>query len=153
MESETFEVDAYRTALGQSANTGVYIQAGDSVAINYLYGQWWIGQSTKCNGTGDAQTPTTAAGYLGRDGDRVEALIGCDNPNKCRPLTGAPWGSLLGSIGDNGALFHIGEQLSFTAQNSGILHLRINYFNHNAITGCPYGDGGKVTVGINVTPP
>lgn len=149
----TIAVDGYRTALGRSQNTEVYVQAGDEVSITYLYGEWWIGQGANCDGHGRAQTPTDAAGYLGRDGDRVEALIGCDNPNKCRPVSSAPWASLLGSIGENGGLFHIGKQSQFWADSSGILHLRMNYFNHNAVTGCPYGDGGTVTVQVNVSPP
>ena len=151
--NETHLVDAYRTALGSSSNTGVFIQAGDIVSIKYLYGEWWIGQSTSCSGYGSEQTPTDADGYLGRDGDRVEQLIGCSNPNMCRPMSSAAWGSLLGSIGENGALFPIGKELSFTAQTSGILYLRINYFNHNAVTGCPYGDGGNITVNVTVQAP
>jgi hypothetical protein len=152
MVSTSYSVDAYRTALGSSANTGVYIQAGDSVSITYLYGQWWIGQGSSCNGFGSAQTPTDAAGYLDREGERVEALIGCPNANKCRPMTSAPWGSLLAQIGDGG-LIPVGDHFNFVAQNSGILYLRINYYNHNAVTGCPYGDGGTITVRIVVSPP
>ena len=153
MVNETYSINAYKTALGNASNTGVYIQSGDKVVIEYLYGEWWIGQGTNCNGHGDAQTPTDATGYVDREGDRVEALIGCNNPNICRPLSSAPWGSSLGMIGESGSLFYIGDEIEFVAQTSGILYLRINYYNHNAVTGCPYGDGGVITVSVNVTPP
>jgi hypothetical protein len=153
MVDETYSVSAYDTALGSSFNTGVYIQSGDRVKIKYSSGEWWIGQGSSCNGYGDPQTATDATGYVGRDGERVESLIGCDNPNICRPLTSAPWGSLLGTIGEKGSLFHIGNELEFVSETNGILYLRINYFNHNAVTGCPYGDGGSISVSVNVTPP
>jgi len=152
MINETYNVGAYETALGSSYNTGVYILSGDKVKIKYSSGEWWIGQGTSCNGYGDSQIPTDAAGYTGREGDRVEALIGCRNPNICRPLTSAPWGSLLGMIGENGSLFHIGNEFEFVSETTGILYLRINYYNHNAVTGCPYGDGGKVSVSVSITP-
>lgn len=130
-----------------------YVQTGDLVSVTYISGEWWIGKSTSsCNGNGEEQTPTDANGYLDRDGERVAAQINCDNPNKCRPLPSAPWGGLLGRIGKNGALFYIGNQLEFVAQDSGLLYLRMNYSNHNDVTGCPYGDGGKITVRVKVTP-
>ncbi len=153
MVNENHKVNAYETALGNPYNTGIYLQSGDKVLIEYLYGEWWIGQGSNCNGFGDSQSPTDANGYLDRDGERVEALIGCDNPNRCRPLSSAPWGSLLGMIGENGSFFHVGARTEFVAPTSGILFLTINYFNHNAVTGCPYGDGGDVNVSVSVTPP
>lgn len=155
--NEVHTVDAYRTALGQSYSTGIYIQAGDRVHITYLNGQWWIGEGASngsdCDGFGNSQTPTDAGGYAGRDGERVAAMIGCGNPDICRPLHTAPWGSLLGVVGENGAMFAIGNELDFVVQDSGILYLRINYYNHNAVTGCPYGDGGNVTARVIVTAP
>lgn len=153
MASEIHEIES--NIFGSSLNTRIYIQAGDLVNIAYLSGEWWIGQSTNnsCNGYGDEQTSTNADGYLDREGDRVESLILCDNPNICRPLTSAPWGSLIGYIGESGGLIHIGSQKEFVAQDSGILYLRMNYYNHNNETGCPYGNGGSITVRVNVTPP
>jgi hypothetical protein len=135
-------------------DSGQYIQAGDHVTVTYISGQWWIGKSTSssCNGYGDRQTPTDANGYVDRDGERVAAQIICGNPNQCRPLTSAPWGSLLGRIGKSGALFTIGSNGDFIAQDSGLLYFRMNYSNHNDVTGCPYGDGGNITVRVSFLP-
>jgi len=78
-------------------------------------------------------------------------LVG-DNPDRCHPLVSAPFGSLIGRIGKNGALFLIGNNKEFVAQDNGLLYLRINYSDHNQVTGCPYGDGGVITVRVMIAP-
>lgn len=148
--SQVFQVEG-ETAKWGPLETGIYVQSGDRVQITYLSGEWWIGQSL--NNNWQPQTPTDGNGYTGREGDRVASLLGVDNPNRCRPLVSAPFGSLIGSIGKEGALFLIGNGIDFVAQDSGILYLRINYLDHNRVTNCPYGDGGVITVRVTITPP
>ena len=141
------------TAMGWPFQTGIYIQAGDRVQINYISGQWYIGQNI--NGDWTSQTPTDANGYTGRDGDRVASLL-IDairtDPNACRPLLSAPFGSLIGRISETGGLFYIGNSYDSTAQYSGVLYLLINYWDHNKVIDCPYGDGGEISVRVNITP-
>lgn len=149
MINQVFEVEG-KTSTWGPFETGLYIQAGDRVQISYASGQWWIGQIL--NGSWQSQTPTDANGYVGREGERVKALLG-DSPDRCRALVSAPFGSLIGRIGPNGALFSIGESADFIAQESGILYLSINYLDHNRVTGCPYGSGGVITVRVVITPP
>jgi hypothetical protein len=152
MTNQVVQVNG-KTALGQPFQTGIYIQAGDIVQINYVSGQWYIGQNI--NGDWTSQSPTDANGYTGREGDRVASLL-IDairtNPNACRPLLSAPFGSLIGRIGDTGGLFYIGNSYEFTAQDSGVLYLLINYWDHNHVIDCPYGDGGEISVRVNITP-
>jgi hypothetical protein len=148
--SQVFKVEG-ETAKWKPLQTGIFIQSGDLVQISYISGEWWIGQDL--NNSWQSQTPTDANGYTGRDADRVKSLLGIENPDRCRPLLSAPFGSLIGSIGENGALFLIGNNAEFTAQDSGILYLRINYLDHNRETNCPYGDGGEISVRVAITPP
>lgn len=147
---QIFEVEG-ETATWGPLETGIYIQNGDRLQISYLSGEWWIGQSL--NNDWISQIPTDANGYIDREEDRVASLLNVDNPNQCRPLPSAPFGSLIGSIGENGALFLVGNQIDFFAQDSGLLYLKINYLDHNRVTNCPYGDGGNITVRVKVTPP
>lgn len=148
MTNQVFQVKG-ETATWGPLETGIYTQAGDRVQINYVSGEWWIGQ--RLQGGSQSQAPTDANGYTGRTGDKAIALVG-DDPNRCRPLISAPFGSLIGSIGKSGALFLIGNSKEFVAQDSGLLYLRINYSDHNKVTGCPYGDGGVIDVRVIVTP-
>ena len=148
--SQVFKVEG-ETAKWKPLETGIFVQSGDLVQISYISGEWWIGQDL--NNSWQSQTPTDANGYTGRDADRVKSLLGIENPDRCRPLVSAPFGSLIGSIGENGALFSIGNSAEFTAQDSGILYLRINYLDHNRETNCPYGDGGEISVRLAITPP
>lgn len=150
VNSQVFEVEG-ETATWSPLETGLYIQSGDRVLIEYISGEWWIGQ--RLNNSWQAQTPTDADGYTDREGERVSALLGVDNPNICRPLVSAPFGSLVGSLGEDGALFLIGSGTDFIAQDSGILYLRMNYYTHNRVTNCPYGEGGTISVRVTITIP
>ena len=144
MLSRTLDVDAHSVALrGKLRQTDVYLEVGDSVSIRYLYGTWRIG--------GDSQQPTDADGYVGRTGERAAALVG-GAPDKCKILSSAPYGSLIGRIGDSGQMFLIGNSLDFESSADGLLYVGINYVDHNARIGCPYGDSGEIAISVSVIP-
>lgn len=86
-------------------NTGVTIQTGQQLRIEYVSGLWtyWTG----------SVAPTDARG-----GNYICA--------RCtEPLPSAPTGSLIGKVGDGGAFF-IGNVGTFTVQSGGPLLLRMN---------------------------
>ena len=136
-------------------STGVYVQEGDRLSINYLGGEWWIGK------VGDdqfiPQTPTDAGGYTGREEDRVVAEMQVPDFDKCYVLRSAPIASLVGKIGENGPVFLVGNSYDEPANLTGILHLRINYnsrvgFAFHSLGHCPVENGGEISVRIEVIP-
>ncbi len=153
-ESDTIDSDGIGASDKSWYSTGIYIQSGDKVSIQYLSGQWWIGKAG--DGEWVEQDPTDANGYTGRDSDRVIAQMAADNPDICQELSSAPIGSLIGRIEKNGA-FYVGNDLEFTASETGILFLRINYnsrikYVFNYAGECPPTNGGQITVRVSVIP-
>jgi hypothetical protein len=148
MVSQTIAVpdNAY---VGGWYQTDMYLKQGDKVSIRYLSGKWWIGQDIQ--GQWSSQEPTDANGYAGRDGERATALVG-GSPDRCKVLSEAPYGSLIGRVGDPGPSFLVGNSLEFESPADGLLYLGINYVNHNFKTNCPYGDDGEITVSVTVIP-
>lgn len=106
VSGETTQVDA--TLPWQ--DSGIYIESGTVIDLNVISGSWthYLDGVAYNNGVG--------SGYI------------CANnipPEQCaEPMPEAPQGSLIGKIGAH--LFAIGSGTRITAQQSGILHLRIN---------------------------
>lgn len=136
-------------------STGVYVQEGDRLSIEYLGGEWWIGK------LGDdefiPQSPTDAGGYTGREEDRVVAEMQASDVDNCYTLRSAPIGSLIGKIGESGPVFFVGNSFDQTANLTGILFLRINYnsrvgYAFHSLGHCPASNGGQISVRVRVIP-
>lgn len=154
-ESDTEEGDGLTADPDSWTSTGIYVQEGDQLTIQYLGGEWWIGK------VGDdefiPQTPIDAGGYTGREEDRVVAEMQTENPEICYVIRSAPLASLIAKIGEEGPVFLVGNEYAETASLTGILHLRINYnsrvnfaFHHRGE--CPVSNGGEVSVKVQVIP-
>jgi hypothetical protein len=112
--------------------SGVGLVKGQQVTISYLSGIWSL------NTRGGDLYKVGPDGYTKR---YVSSLQG-----KCwpMPLPNAPYGALVARIG-NGPAFLVGSQLTFTANQSDWLSLRIN-------DDCTGDDYGFIDIAIEVAP-
>jgi hypothetical protein len=120
-------------------NSGVSLQYGDPVSIRYLRGGW-----TTWNGTispGDANGPVDSHPYI--CAEHMTASL-CEEP-----VPNAQKGALVARIGDNGIPFLVGNELDFTAGNTGTLWLGIN---DGPSTASLSDNTGSVAISIAVQP-
>ncbi len=102
--SEIVAVDAHE----EWQNTGISLIRGDEVVIEYVEGRWtnWLDELP----------------FFGPDGGPSYV---CSSSSCVEPLRGYAQGSLIGRIG-NSDPFAVGEYMEFTADNEGMLQLRMN---------------------------
>lgn len=84
-------------------SVGILVEAGDRVDV-HADGQWLY----------------TPGEYHGPEGHRY--YLAPDT----YPINAAAGGVLLGRIGENGAIFHVGKGRTFMADQPGLLYFRIN---------------------------
>ncbi|MFN8495672.1 MAG: clostripain-related cysteine peptidase [Caldilineaceae bacterium] len=106
-------------------DTGIPVQAGDQIQVNYLSGTWTIWKGV--------DRYTDANGQVGRT-------------ETCALLPSANIGGLIGRI-STGAVQFLGNSGSFSAQNSGTLQLSMNDCAGQFDT-----NDGSVTIQITITP-
>ncbi len=89
-------------------DTGLMLDVGDDVVIEYLEGQWtnWLNMLP----------------FFGPDGGPSYV---CSASTCVEPLHGYPQGGLIGRVGD-GSPFGVGYHLEFTADGEGMLQMRMN---------------------------
>ena len=122
--NHTEEYTVIVTATEAWQNSGVVLQAGDSVEIEYVSGEW-------------RSIPYES--LYGADGGNSHV---CCSASCAEPLPCDPKGGLVGQI-DADAPFFVGNYLQFTAQNDGPLQLRMNDIG-------TYDNEGSVTMSITV---
>lgn len=91
--------------------TGVTLSRNSLVFVGYNSGAWTIDSSSY--------------GTVGPEGYSSDIDAQIWNPSECKILQTAPYGALLGQIG-NGAIFEIGKNKIFLASDTGELYLSIN---------------------------
>jgi hypothetical protein len=94
-------------------SSGLRVRPGQTVTVVYLGGTWsvWGGPKQQADGAGHA-------------GEYRDSL----------PVPGAPAGALIGRIGE-GPPFYVGNHLTLTTRQAGILWLGINDYWHTDNTG------------------
>ena len=108
-------------------STDFFVEKDTKLMLQVIDGQWthWKGYAPYNFGEGDTS-------YI------------CGSSICVEPLPDFPKGALIGRIGDH--IFGVGEQSSIEAQQSGILSLRINDADNEAL----YDNDGSLTVKISV---
>jgi hypothetical protein len=93
--------------------SGLCVRPGQTVTVVYLGGTWSV--------WGGAKQQADGAGHAGEYRDRL-------------PVPGAPAGALIGRIGEDRP-FYVGNHLTLTTRQAGVLWLGINDYWHADNTG------------------